>query len=191
MRRVWWVLAGVLLLGWLVWPVPVAAHVGAPYPVLLEEVVGPYIVSVLADPDVGKGTFYVLVTLADGQPPPDDTAVVVWIEPEDEHLAEADYAAERQQTRYGERFVAEVPFDAKGPWRVRLVIEGTAGSGETVFPVRVTPSGIGWLATLACLLPFVGLGGLWLRGALRQRSGHREERRAGADAGHRDGSEDA
>jgi hypothetical protein len=53
---------------------------------------------------------------------------------------------------------------------VRLVVEGPAGQGEARFPVQVTPSGTGWLATLACLVPFVILGGLWLRGALRQRS---------------------
>ena len=45
-------------------PATAQAHVGAPYPILLEEAVGPYLVSALADPDVGKGTFYVLVTLA-------------------------------------------------------------------------------------------------------------------------------
>jgi hypothetical protein len=39
--------------------------------------------------------------------------------------------------------------------------------------VQVTPAGTGWLATLACLVPFVILGGLWLRGTLRQRSGNR------------------
>jgi hypothetical protein len=50
------------------------------------------------------------------------------------------------------------------------VIEGSAGNGEISFPVRATPSGIGWLATLACLLPFVILGALWLRGTLRQRA---------------------
>jgi hypothetical protein len=53
---------------------------------------------------------------------------------------------------------------------VRLALEGPAGTGETSFPVRVTPSGVGWLATLTCLLPFVGLGALWLRGTLRQRA---------------------
>jgi hypothetical protein len=169
MRRAW--LVG-WLAGWLVlaWPLQAVAHVGAPYPVLLEEPVGPYTVSALADPDVGKGTFYVMVTLDVGQPVPAGTVVTVWAEPEDGHLAEAGYGAERQQTRYGERFVAAVPFDTRGPWRVRLVIEGSAGQGEARFPVQVTPSGTGWLATLACLVPFVILGGLWLRGALRQRS---------------------
>jgi hypothetical protein len=164
------------LIGWLAcwlalaWPLPAMAHVGAPYPVLLEEPVGPYTASALADPDVGAGTFYVMATLDAGQAVPADTSVTVWVKPDDGHLAETEYEGERQQTRYGERFVAKVPFDARGPWHVRLVIEGSAGQGETSFPVRVTPSGTGWLATLACLVPFVILGGLWLRGTLRQRA---------------------
>ena len=145
------------------------AHVGAPYPVLMEEPVGPYLVSALADPDVGGGTFYVLVTLDGGAAPPAGTAVTAWAEPEDGHVPAEGYAAERQETRYGERFVAEVPFDTEGPWRMRLAVEGPAGTGEVAFPVRVTPSGTGWLATVACLLPFLVLGGLWLRGVLRQR----------------------
>jgi hypothetical protein len=173
MRRSWWLLC-LLLAFWLIWSPPAMAHVGAPYPVLLEEAVGPYIISALADPDVGKGTFYILVTTAGAEPTPAGTMVRVWVEPEDGHTGEMGYAAERQVTRYGERFVAEVPFDAEGPWQVRLVVEGSAGIGETSFPVRVTPSGIGWLATLACLLPFVVLGVLWLKGSLRQRG---EDRR--------------
>jgi hypothetical protein len=163
------------LLAWLLlassaWPFPARAHVGAPYPVLVEKPVGPYLVSALADPDVGEGTFYVLVTLQVDQPLPADTVVTLWVEPKDGHLSETAHPAQRQQTRYGERFVAGVPFDAEGPWWVRLTCQGSAGTGETRFPVEVTPSGIGWLATGACLLPFALLGGLWLRGALRQRS---------------------
>jgi hypothetical protein len=108
--------------------------------------------------------------MPDGEPAPPSTGVTVWAEPEDGHQAAAGYPAEREETRYGERFVARVPFDAEGPWQVRLVIDGPAGTGETSFPVRVTPSGIGWLASVACLVPFLILGALWLRGALRQRS---------------------
>ena len=158
-----------LLLALVVRPAEAMAHVGAPYPVLLEEVVGPYIVSVLADPDVGTGTFYVMVTMAGNEPTPSGTVVMVWTMPEDGHVAETGSSAEREQTRYGERFVARAPFDAKGPWQVRLTIEGPAGTGEVSFPVLVTPSGTGWLATLVCLVPFVALGLLWLRGVRRQR----------------------
>lgn len=160
-----------LLLAWFLMPPAALAHVGAPYPVLLEEPSGPYLVSALADPDVGQGTFYVLVALDQGQSPPPDTVVTVWIEPEDGRLPVAGHLAEREQTRYGERYVAKVPFDSEGRWRVRLGIEGPAGQGETTFSVQVTPAGTSWLATLACLVPFLILGGLWLRGTLRQRSG--------------------
>jgi hypothetical protein len=141
--------------------------------VLLEEAAGPYLVSALADPDVGTGTFYVMITLADGTPAPVDTTVTLRVEPEDGHLPPATHQAPRQETRYGERFVAEVPFDVEGPWQVGLLVDGPAGSGQVSFPVRVTPSGTGWLATLACLVPFLFLGALWLRGARRQR--RREE----------------
>jgi hypothetical protein len=169
-RRIWrigW------LVGWLLWAWPSAAlaHSGAPIPALMEEQVGPYIASALGDPDVGRGTFYVLVALASGDPLPDDTVVTIWVTPEDGHLAESAYQAEWEKTRYGERFVARVPFDTEGPWGVRLTIEGSAGSGETAFRVLVTPPGTSWLATLACLVPFVVLGILWLRATRRQRAG--------------------
>jgi hypothetical protein len=170
MQQRWRVLVLGILLAWLASPAPALAHVGAPYPVLLEEPVGPYVASALADPDIGTGTFYILVALPGGELPPLDTTVTVWVQPEDNHLPETGHPADRQQTRYGERFVAEVPFDAQGPWQVRLVIDGSGGSGETSFPVKVTPSGIGWVATLACLLPFVLLGALWLRGIQRLRT---------------------
>jgi cytochrome c oxidase subunit 2 len=143
------------------------AHVGAPYPVLLEQAVGPYIVSALADPDVGVGTFIVQATLAGGESVPADTVVTLWVWPEDGHADETDHQAQRQETRKGERFVVKVPFDAEGMWQVRLVLEGAVGRGETTFRVRVTPPGPGWVTTLVCLLPFIALGGLWLIGALR------------------------
>jgi hypothetical protein len=154
---------------WLILPAVARAHVGAPYPVLLEEPVGPYTLSALADPDVGGGTFYILVE-RDGASAPAGTTVTVWAEPADGRLDPAAYAAAREETRYGERFVAEVPFEAEGPWQMRLVVEGPAGTGEAAFPVEVTPPGTGWIATVACLVPFVLLAALWLRGILRRRS---------------------
>ena len=168
--RRWGVVVLVFLVVWVNCPDGALAHVGAPYPVLLEESVGPYTVSALADPDVGKGTFYVMVEMAGGGQPPADTRVTLWARPEDGHLAEASYVADRQQTRYGERFVVEIPFDAKGLWQVRLAIEGASEGAETAFPVEVTPAGLGWTTTLGCLVPFVILGWLWLRGVLRQRA---------------------
>jgi hypothetical protein len=174
-KRGFWSLICASILTQLIWPIRAGAHVGAPYPVLLEEPAGSYLISALADPDVGQGTFYTLLTLADGEAAPPGTKLTIWAEPQDGHRGAVQVLAERQQTRYGERFVAEVPFDAEGPWEVQLALAGPAGQAEISFTVQVTPSGIGWLATLACLVPFVILGGLWWRGTLRQRSGSKSD----------------
>ncbi|MFQ5593839.1 MAG: hypothetical protein ACE5HA_06790 [Anaerolineae bacterium] len=158
-----------ILLASLTWPSRALAHSGGPYPVLLEQIAGPYTISALADPDVGVGTFIVQATLSAGDPIPTDTEVTLWIQPEDGHATAAGYRAERQTTRDRERFVAKIPFDAEGMWQVRLVLDGSAGHGETAFQVRATPPGPRWVGTLLCLLPFIALGALWLMGALRQR----------------------
>ena len=163
-----WLLPWVFCI-WLLWPRgTVQAHVGAPYPVLLEQPVGPFVVSALADPDVGVATFIVQVTSGEGAPAPPETAVTLWVRPQDGHAAESDgHHAPWQVTRDGERFVARVPFDARGTWQVRLAVEGDEGRGEVSFPVEVTPPYPGAITTIACLLPFIALGGLWARGALR------------------------
>jgi hypothetical protein len=124
----------------------------------------------MADPDVGGGTFYVLVAMRSGEVLPQDTAVAVTVAPEDGHAGEMVYVAQRDQTRYGERYVAKVPFDREGAWATRLTIEGSAGYEQVSFPVEVTPPGVGWIASVACLLPFAILGLLWWRGMRRQRT---------------------
>ncbi len=159
-------LAALLLCGLL--PQQAEAHFGAPYPVLVDQPVGPYRVSALADPDVGVGTFTLQVTLADGNPLPAGTTVTLWVWPEDGHLSPYSRPAQREEGGEEERFVAEVPFDAEGPWQVRLEVEGPAGRGEVIFPLQVTPPGPGWATTLLCLLPFIALGGVWGWSVLRK-----------------------
>jgi hypothetical protein len=151
-------------------------HVGAPYLVLLEEAAGPYLVSALADPDVGVGTFIVQLTLSDGQPAPAGVAITLRVRPHDGHLGEsAAYLAERTQTARGERFVAKVPFDAKGWWTVWLTVSGPAGEEVVEFSVRVTPAGPDILTSLACLVPFSAAAVLWFMGARRRRGSPADE----------------
>jgi hypothetical protein len=157
------------LLTWLLSAPTVHAHLGPPYPVLVEQPVGPYVVSALADPDVGVGTFLFQVNLASGAAAPADTLVGVWVWPESGHSEAVGYRAGREMTKNGERFMAKVRFDTEETWRVRVVVEGSAGQGETEFDVEVTPPTPGWLWTGLCLLPFVGLGALWVLGTLRSR----------------------
>lgn len=174
-RRRWSVIAWrtlpfvLAVCGWLAWAWPALAHVGAPYPILLDEPVGPYVVSSLADPDVGIGTFILAIVDAQGQPASPDTQVVLSVRPLDGHAAPASHIAQWQRVRDGERFIARVPFDAEGMWQVRLSVQGTAGKGEISLNVQVTPAGLPWLSSLLCLAPFVLVGILWIVGARRQR----------------------
>jgi len=163
-------MAALLLLALLARPGAARAPPGAPYPVLLEEPAGPYLVSALADPDVGEGTFYVQVALVDGGAVPAGTQLTLHTWPDDGHLPAAAYEGAREDTRYGERFVVEVPFDATGMWQVELAVDGPAGQGQAAFGVEVTPAGINWLTTVACLVPFVLAALIWLRATLRRQA---------------------
>ncbi len=145
---------------------PVRAHGGGPIPVLLGEQVGPYTLSVFADPDTGQGLILVEVAI-DGKPAPEETTVTVRVWPEDDHAPATTYTAKREKPLLRqERFVVRVPFDAEGVWWVHLTVNGPAGKGETRFPLTVTPPGLPISpTTLVCLVPFFALGALWWWGA--------------------------
>ncbi len=148
--------------------VRVWAHSGAPYPIFLESKAGPYTLTVLADPDVGVGTFYITGTSNVGVPLSHDLEVTVEVWPEDGHTSPSVYMARYEVTRDGGRYVAYVPFDAEGKWAVRIHVQGEEGEGTLTTTVRVTPPGVSWLGSLLCFVPFLGLGGLWIFAALRK-----------------------
>jgi len=144
------------------------AHSGAPYPIFLENKAGPYTLTVLADPDVGVGTFYIMGISNTGPPLAHDLEVTVEVWPEDGHASPSAYMARYEMTRDGGRYVAYVPFDAEGNWVVRIHVQGEEGEGALTTTVRVTPPGISWIGSLLCFVPFLGLGGLWIFAALRK-----------------------
>ncbi|MDQ7031032.1 MAG: hypothetical protein Q9O62_15310 [Ardenticatenia bacterium] len=148
---------------------PALAHSGAPILVVAEQKVGPYIVSVWADPDVGGGRLSVEATLEEGAPVPAGTTVSARVWPDDGHLAEVTYTGTRTSSLLGpERFTIQVPFDAEGLWWVRLTLSGPAGTGETTFSVTATPPGTSLsLGSLLCLVPFLAVAALWWWGARR------------------------
>ncbi|MEM8530578.1 MAG: hypothetical protein AAGF95_07035 [Chloroflexota bacterium] len=159
---------GVLLI-YLMQPVSVYAHAGPPYLVVTEQVLGPYLVTAWADPDVGTGLF-IIEAMIDETLAPEGTIVTVSVEPEDGQVAPAQFASVREQRLFGgEQFTIQAQFDFEGPWNINMIIEGPAGRGETDFVVLVTPPGPGWLVSVVCLLPFVGLGVVWLFAIQRQK----------------------
>ncbi|HEX8337666.1 MAG TPA: hypothetical protein VF621_13110, partial [Pyrinomonadaceae bacterium] len=92
------------------------AHEGPPYPILVDKTLGPSVASVWADPDVGTGTFFIILEPHQGDTLPEDIRVEVVVRPADGHAPEAAHAAEREGVRGRVQYKAEVPFDAEGPW---------------------------------------------------------------------------
>lgn len=146
------------------------AHEGPPYPILVDKSLGPSVASVWADPDVGTGTFFVILEPPPGGTLPDDIKVEVGVRPVDGHAAEAFHAAGREGVRGRVQYKAEVPFDAQGPWRVRVLLQSPRGGGELAADVEVTPPGLGRWDLLLYLLPFVAVGLLWLRAVAARRA---------------------
>ena len=160
----------VLALGGL--PRAAAAHEGPPFPILVDRQVGPYLVSVWTDPDIGTGTFFVVLEPAGkGDWLPARTSVRIGVQPASGRLPETLYEAEPQRVRYGARYYSEVKFDQGGDWRVRVLLGGSEGGGELAATVEPTPDGtLGPFELGLYLMPFLAVGFLWLKAVLRRRA---------------------
>jgi hypothetical protein len=161
-----------LLLAFLFGALPIYGHSGPPFPILVDQRVGPYVASVWTDPDIGTGTFFVILEAPKGGSLPARTAVRIGVQPVTKRLPEVFYEAAPQPVKEGARYFAQVKFDQGGMWHTRILIdEGLAGGGELKADVEPTPDGIiGPFASLVYALPFLGIGFLWIKAALRRRA---------------------
>jgi hypothetical protein len=156
-------------------PAPAAAHEGPPFPILVDRRAGPYVASVWTDPDIGTGIFFVVLEAPEGRSLPEWTKVRIGVQPVSGRLAEAVHEAAAQPVRHGARYYAEIPLDQGGMWRVRVRLDGAEGGGELAAEVEATPDGtIGPIALAVYLLPFLAVGGLWLKAVLRRREAARD-----------------
>jgi hypothetical protein len=150
-----------------------SAHEGPPYPILVDKMIGPCLVSVWADPDVGIGTFFIVLDPPRGGTLPEDVTVEIGVRPVSGRLAEARYKAERENLNSRVQFKAEIPFDAQERWLTRILLKSSHGSGDAAVEVEVTPPGYGRWDLLLYLFPFLAVGFLWLKAFLRRR-GHKK-----------------
>jgi hypothetical protein len=153
---------------------PAAAHNGPPFPIIENKRVGPCLISLWTHPDVGTGTFFVIVDPVPGSTIPKDLKVDIGIQPESGRLPEVLYHAERDETRGQVQFKTLADFDRDEFWRVRLVLESTQGRGEALSRVEATPAGFGKWDLLFFLLPFLAVALLWFRGMTRHRKRQRK-----------------
>ena len=161
---------GALILLLLLIPATASAHDGPPFPIIMDQNVGSWTISVWTDPDVGTGTFFVLVNGSSGSSIPDDLKVEVGVQPATGRLAEAVYPAQRENLRGQIQYKALVPLDAEELWRVRVRLQSAQTSGEAIATVEATPPGLGRWDLLIYLLPFLAIGLLWLVAVVRKRS---------------------
>lgn len=151
---------------------PVSAHDGPPYPILVDEELGEWTLSVWTDPDVGTGTFYYYVAAPEGRST-DELRIRAVSFPADGTSPEVE--GESEPAESGEPFqqVGTLEFHHRGTWPTRFVVtaDGDDGVlGELAYDLEVTPPGLGAIDILWFALPFLLIGGLWLRVLLAQRA---------------------
>lgn len=151
----------VILVVLLMQPTAVSAHGGPPIIVFPEQAVGPYTVTIWTDPDVGNRTLLIEVKL-DNQPPPPDTSVIVQTQPKDDHSVAQVQRADRRDTTELGLFFNSVQFDAEGTWSIRVALAGSAGRAETAFELQVVAPPSNPLEWICALLPFAGIGLIWV-----------------------------
>jgi hypothetical protein len=151
------------------WPISARAHNGPPFPIIENQRVGACVVSLWTHPDIGTGTFFVIVDPPPGSRIPDDLKIDIGIQPESGRLPEVVYRAERDDTRGQVEYRTLAQFDRDEFWRVRLVVQSSQASGEALSRVEATPPGYGRWDLLLYLLPFLAVGFLWFRGIFLRR----------------------
>jgi len=148
---------------------PALAHQGPPFPIVVDQMTGPCKISVWTDPDIGIGTFFVIVDPLPGKQVPNDLKVTLSVQPVSGRLAEKTYEMQRADQKHQVQFNGQVEFDQQEFWHVRVRLESSAGSGESLSQVEATPPGFGKWDLLFYLSPFLFLGAVLLRGILRRR----------------------
>jgi hypothetical protein len=157
------------LISLVVWVRPATAHQGPPFPIIVDQKTGPCVISVWTDPDIGTGTFFVIVDPLPGGTVPSDLKVDLGIQPVSGRLAEVVYPMQRDSKSQPLQYNALVNFDQQEYWKVRVQVQSVAGSGEARAQVEATPPGFGRWDLLFYLLPFLAVGALWYRGIKKRK----------------------
>jgi hypothetical protein len=147
--------------------VPAWAHIGPPYPIMQNRKVGPFNVEVWSNPDVGTGSFYIVIDppKGSGLKVPADMKVQVAVQPVSKRLPVATYDAWRDKLLDHVEFKADVPFDKEETWHIHIAFSSATANCAADTDVSVTPTLLGRWDLLLFLLPFAGVGILWFKAA--------------------------
>jgi hypothetical protein len=139
------------------------AHLGPPFPVIVDQPIPGYTVTVLTNPDVGQGIAYVVLERDKSSSRPAISSVDVWIQPLTNRLPKAVFHATLESSRGSLRYFAQPQFDAVERWNLGVDIRLTDGSTHPfVAQVDATPPGIGPWGLALFLAPIVLFGALFV-----------------------------
>jgi hypothetical protein len=141
---------------------PADAHVGPPFPILTDQRIPGYVVTIWADPDIGEALFYVVLEPGGSKNPKAVAQVHLSVEPVNGRLPKKVYLAAREKARGHLRYMAMPQFDTQEFWKVGAEIRFADGTTHSLFAqVESTPPGLGPWDLVIYLFPFVLFGGLW------------------------------
>ena len=160
---------------WMIASLVVAAHDGPPFPIVSDQVAGPYLVSIWTDPDTtddgsAGGQFWVRLHVAGSAarvPEPTRATVTIW--PLDRTGAERTASGAPVRGDVTNQFAAVV-MDHEGRFAVHVTIDGPLGRAavdstvDATYNLRPPPSLI-----VLYIAPFVLAGLLWGRLLARRR----------------------
>ena len=170
-RTVLWAFVPIVLLAG---SAPALAHSGPPYPVVSNQTVGSYRVSVWTDPDatddrMPAGQFWVVIEGARGGTVPADTRAHVAIRPRDRDQPFAEAIAAPVNGDVTRQF-ANLLMDHEAPFDVRVVLNGPWGAATVETQVQATYDLRPPLPLIAIyVLPFLAVGFLWGARLVRRR----------------------
>ena len=152
------------------------SHSGPPYPIVTDRAAGPYRISVWTDPDATDdgtlgGQFWVIVDSADGIGSiPPATRIGVTVQPRDRPGAAEEGVAAPDNGSTSRQFVALL-MDHEGTFGVHVSVRGPMGNAdidaevEATYDLRPPP-----ITIALYVMPFLLVGGLWLKLLLRRRA---------------------
>jgi hypothetical protein len=153
-------------------------HHAPPAPIITDEQVGPWAISVWAQQHMDTGRFFVKVRPSSGTTVPDDLKVEIGVQSASQNSPETFYAASREFP--DGQYAAEAPFDTEKSWQIRVRLQSSRGVSETTTYLGASPPGSGQWQLLLYSLPFLSVGGLWL-GVYRLRRGLKPSLALGRD----------
>jgi hypothetical protein len=149
-------------------------HHAPPARIITDEQMGPWTISLWAQQHMDTGRFFVKVRPSSGRTVgttvptlPDDLKVEIGVQLANQNSPETFYPANRESP--DAQYEAEAPFNSEKSWQIRVRLQSSRGVNETTTYINASPPLSGQWQFLLYSLPFLSVGGLWLRVYLLRR----------------------